>query len=100
MDPEPLNHVDWRQTALALRWLLLVPVFAIGFATQMVLAHAIIPSLLDSGHVPPGLRNFLRKQRFPLYLSTCFIIGAIAFWVAEATDAAHEIRRFWHRDWI
>lgn len=100
MDPEALNHVDWRATSLMLRWLLLIPIFAIGFATHMVLAHAIIPSLLDSGHIPPGLRNIVRKTRLPLYLGAVLIIGTIAFWFSEATDAAHELRRIYHRDWI
>ncbi len=99
-DPEALNHFDWRSMSVLLRWIWLIPIFALGFSAHMVLAHAVIPSLLDSGHVPDGLRERVRKLRFPLYVSAFIILGALAFWISEAADAAHEIRRFWHRDWI
>ncbi len=99
-DPEALNHLDWRATSIALRWIWLILIFALGFSTHMVLAKAIIPSLIDSGHVPDGLRERARKLRMPLYISAVMIVGAIAFFLFEATDAAHEIRRFFPRNWI
>ncbi|MEE9284638.1 MAG: hypothetical protein V3V35_02800 [Dehalococcoidia bacterium] len=100
MDPEPLNNLDWRATSLVLRWVWLIVIFAVGFSTVMVLTHAMIPSLLDSGHIPDGLRERVRKLRFPLYVMAFFSIAFIAVWFWFAADSAHEIRRFWHRDWI
>ncbi len=100
MDPEALNHVDWRNTSHILRYLWFIVIFAFGLATHLVLAHAIIPSLINSGHLPPGIANKARKLRIHLYLSSILILGAICFWFAMAADKAHEIRNFWHRDWI
>lgn len=100
MDPEPLNSVDWRATSLTLRWIWFIVIFAFGFSTVMVLTHAMIPSLLDSGHIPDGLRERVRKLRFPLYATALLFIIGIAVWFGFAADSAHEIRRFWHRDWI
>ena len=99
-DPEALNHVDWHATGVVMLWVWLIFIFAFGFATHMALAKAIIPSLIDSGHVPDGLRERARKLRLPLYIGAFMIVGAIAFLLFEATDSAHEIRRFFPRDWI
>ena len=100
MDPNAPNHVDWRATSHLLRWLWLIMIFAAGFATHLVLAHAIIPSLLATGHIPDGLREKVRKARGPLYITAIIILGTIAFWFAKATDGAHEMRNFWDRFWM
>jgi hypothetical protein len=99
-DPEALNHIDWHATGVVMIWVWLIVVFVLGFATHMVLAKAIIPSLIDSGHIPDGLVERVRKMRLPLYMTAFMIVGAIAFVFFQATDAAHEIRRFFPRDWI
>ena len=100
MDPEALNHVDWRATSHILRYLWFIVIFTFGFATHMVLAHAIVPSLINSGHLPDGIANKVRKMRFQLYATSIVILGAICFWFAKAADASHNLRNFWHRDWI
>ena len=100
MDPEPLTKIDWTHLGTALHFVWLFVISVVGFASMMLLAHAVIPSLLNSGHIPEGLRNRVRKQRFPIYGTAIIILGVIAFWLSGATDAAHEIRNFWPRNWI
>ena len=100
MDPKALIDVNWSDTGSILLFIWMFVIAVVGFASFMLMAHAIIPSLLASGHIPEGLRNIARKQRFPMYLSAIVMLGVISFWLAMATDAAHEIRRFWPRDWI
>ena len=100
MDPSRFTHVNWSDTASILHSIWLIVIFVILFAAVMVMTHAIIPSALETGHVPEGVRNFVRKQRLPMYLMAIALLGAVAFWFYEATNAAHEIRRFWPRDWI
>jgi len=100
VDPERMNFIDWANTASILHNLWLVLIFVVVFAFLMLLAHAVIPSALASGHVPEGVRNLVRKQRFPMYLTAFLLLGVIAFWLFQAAEAAHEIRRFWTRFWI
>ena len=100
MDPERLTSVNWSDTSSILLFIWLFVIFVVAFATFMLLAHALIPSFLNSGHVPEGVRSLVRKQRFPAYMAAILMLGVIAFWLFQATDAAHEIRRFWPRDWI
>lgn len=100
MDPSQLSHVNWSDTGSILHFIWLIVIFVILFAAVMVMAHAVMPSLLASGHVPEGLRNFVRKQRAPMYLTAIALLGVVAFWFYKATNAAHEIRLIWPRDWI
>ena len=100
MDPSRLTFVNWSDTSVILIFIWLFVISVIAFASAMLLAHAVIPSLLESGHVPEGMRSLVRKQRLPMYMMAILLLGVVAFWLSEATNAAHEIRRFWPRDWI
>lgn len=101
MDPEALNHTDWRNTSILLRYLWFIVIFAFGFSTHMVLAHAIIPSLVNSGHLPPTIENKLKKIRTPFYLlSLIVILGFICFWFAKATEIGYRFQDFYPRGWI
>lgn len=97
MDPEPLNHVDWRHTSLILRWMWMVLIFAFFFAAHMTLAHAILPSLLDSGHIPDGMRERVRKLRFPLYMMSFLLLGVCAYFIAIMVADTFSIKDFWPR---
>ncbi len=100
MDPEHLNHVDWRSMSVILRYILAFVGTVFFFAAHMVLAHAVIPSLLASGHIPDGIADRVRKLRFPLYVISLMFVGTLAFFLSEAADATHELRRIYWRDWI
>ena len=100
MDPSRFTFVNWSDTSSILLFIWLFVISVIGFASALLLAHAVIPSLLTSGHVPEGMRSLVAKQRLPLYLLAILMLGVVAFWLSAATDAAHELRRFWPRDWI
>jgi hypothetical protein len=99
-DPEPLNHVDWRATSLILRWMWMILIFAFFFAAHMLLAHAIIPSLLDSGHVPDGLRERARKLRLPLYVMSFLLLACAAYFITIMVNSSQELHQFWPRSLI
>lgn len=100
VDPGRLTDVDWAATGNILTNLWLILGFVILFASLLLMAHAVIPSLLNSGHLPRGVRNVLSRQRFFMYMTAIIFVGVIAFWYSQATDTAHEIRAFWDRFWI
>lgn len=70
MDPGILTSDDWliRVNALRIMWYCLV--LALIAATSLIIAHAIIPSAVDSG----TLSKRFNKFRLPLYLT-----GILAF---------------------
>ena len=100
MDPSRLNFVNWSDTGSILLFIWLFVIFVVIFAAFMLMAHAVIPSLLETGHIPEGFRSIVRKQRVPMYLGALLALGGVCVWLAFATDSAHEIERFWSRDWI
>jgi hypothetical protein len=100
MDPSRLTFVNWSDTTSILLFIWLFVAFVVIFATFMLLAHAMIPSLLETGHIPEGFRSIVRKQRIPLYLGALLALGMVCVWLTFATDSAHELRRIWSRDWI
>lgn len=72
----------------------------LGFATHLVISHAIIPSLIATGHIPLGLRERVRKMRLPLYMSLFVIIGAAGFFFYHAVMDERFVRFIYDRDWI
>ena len=70
MDPGMLSVEDWQARLLALRLMWLCLILAFTAAGSLVIAHAVIPSAVDSG----TLSKKFNKFRLPLYLT-----GILAF---------------------
>lgn len=52
MDPAFVDNELWHGISVMLRFLWAYLLFAIGFAGLFLTAHAIIPSLVTTGHLP------------------------------------------------
>ena len=68
MDPGMLSVEDWQARLLALRLMWLCLILAFTAAGSLVIAHAVIPSAVDSG----TLNKKFNKFRLPLYLTGIF----------------------------
>ena len=68
MDPGMLSVEDWQARLLALRLMWLCLIVAFTAAGSLVIAHAVIPSAVDSG----TLSKKFNKFRLPLYLTGIF----------------------------
>ena len=55
MDPEFVTHADWSGLGGLLRFLWLFSISLITFALSVLLAQAIVPSLVASNHLPQGI---------------------------------------------
>lgn len=96
MDPEFISREHWADISTVLRFLWLYWLFIIGFATNMLLAHALIPSLITSGQLPASVG----RVRPLLYLGALGILAiAVLFFVLTAVNAG-VIGRLWERWWI
>ena len=68
MDPGMLSVEDWQARLLALRLMWLCLILAFTAAGSLVIAHAVIPSAVDS----VTLSKKFNKFRLPLYLTGIF----------------------------
>ena len=87
MDPNPLTQANWNQLALAAMMLFAFLFFMVNFAAAMLLGHAIIPSMVSSGHIP----RFLEKARFFFYvmaggaITSAIALFGLAIFLLRAT---------------
>ncbi len=96
MDPNVISRSDWSDIGDFLFGLLFVPGMMILAAIFMLTAHAIIPSLVASGHIP---QEFL-KLRGPIYtLVLISFLASIAFLVFVAINADNSFGEIWSRWW-
>lgn len=84
MDPDFVTTQVWHQLSLMLRFLWVYVFFIIGFAFNFLLAHAVIPSLVDSGQLPARIA----RLRPLFYLSALgSLTAALLFAVLTAVNA-------------
>ncbi|MSQ11920.1 MAG: hypothetical protein EXR48_04420 [Dehalococcoidia bacterium] len=57
MDPTFITNAEWSQTGELLRFFFGTLLFVIGFAANMLLALAFIPSLVGTGHLSRNALN-------------------------------------------
>ena len=96
MDPNSLGINEWQQISKLILSLWMTVIFVIIFAANMLFAHNIIPSLIESKHIPLSWG----KIRTPLYLFaiTSFAI-AIVFFLAVIKNASF-LKTYWPDYWI
>ena len=99
-DPSRLTTEDWKTTSLILHFLWYNLFTVIIFASLLLFSHAVIPSALASGHVPEGLREPLRKVRFPMYIVAILLLFLVAFWFSQAVHHSYNIGGIYSRWWI
>jgi ABC-type Na+ efflux pump permease subunit len=72
--PEAITAQDWRQIAMTVVWLWVFVVSWVTFALSFGLGHAIIPSLVESRHLPRSV-NAVR----PIFYVVAILGVAVAF---------------------
>jgi hypothetical protein len=100
IDPVRMTPDHWKITSEVLHFLWFNLFTVIGFATLLLFAHAVIPSAINSGHVPEGLRSQMRKMRFPMYALAVGLIFLVAWWFSQATHNAYDIKNIYDRWWM
>ncbi|MEE9198616.1 MAG: hypothetical protein V3U26_02340 [Dehalococcoidia bacterium] len=97
MDPNFITRSDWADIGDFLLGLLFVPGLMIAFAFSMLIAHALIPSLVASGHIPQDY-NKLR----PVFYIIAFaaLLGVISYVVFVALNADNSFGEVWSRWWV
>ena len=82
IDPRVITGADWPgfQALVILLWLFVI--FNVGFAGAMLLGHAVVPSLITTGHIPQRLGNFRPLLTILGFLSLLVALYVLFSWVS------------------
>ena len=96
-DPSALGSTDWANLS---NWLTLLWVFfplLITFAFSMMIAHAFIPSAVNTGHLPQKMLML----RLPLTVfGLLALAGAVTMLVFVVNLAPDTLRSIWGNFWM
>ncbi len=96
-DPSGLGSTDWANLS---NWLTLLWIFfplVITFAFSMMIAHAFIPSAVQTGHLPQKISML----RLPITVfGLVALAGAVITMVLVAMQATDTLGRIWENFWI
>jgi len=96
-DPSGLGSTDWANLS---NWLTLLWIFfplVITFAFSMLIAHAFIPSAVQTGHIPQKISML----RLPITVfGLVALTGAVIMAILVAMQATDTLGRIWENFWI
>ena len=96
MDPAALSGPEWSGLGSLLSNLWIVVALVVFFGTNMMVGHILIPSLIDSAHLPDGAQ----KVR-PLFYAAAIVSIVVAVVVlVQVIQDAEVLERFWSNYWI
>ena len=92
-DPKALTSVDWDNIHLFLQWFWIYFPIVVTFGMTLLTAHAIIPSLVITGHLPESTQ----KLRIPLtgFAVLLFVAGVVV--LILGVNATLDVRNIWGR---
>ena len=96
MDPAALGPSEWSEISKLLINLWFVVLFVVIFATNMLLGHNFIPSLVASGDVPASLQ----KVRVLFYALAIASFCAAIYFLVQVIDYAGVLERVFDSYWI
>ena len=96
MDPAAIGDLQWSEIGKLLTNLWVVVLLVILSATNILLGHNFIPSLLATGDLPASAQ----KARPVLYLLAIACFGLALFFLAQTVSLAGVLRDFWASYWI
>ncbi len=96
MDPEFLTTEHWSGISTMLRFLGAFWFFIIGFALTLLIAHAIVPSLVSTRQLPLSAA----RLRPMLYLGALGILSFALIFIVLTVVNGDVIKDMWERWWI
>lgn len=92
-DPKALTSVDWNNIHLFLQWFWIYFPLVVTFALTMLTAHALIPSAVATGHLPPSVA----KLKLPLTAFAFLLAAAAIAILVLGINQTLDVRNFWDR---
>jgi len=92
-DPKALTSVEWNNIHLFLQWFWIYFPLVVIFGLTLLTAHALIPSLVITGHLPESAQ----RLRVPLtgFAALVFAAGVVIF--VLVVNTALDVRQIYDR---
>jgi len=92
-DPKALTSVEWNNIHMFLQWFWIYLPIVVTFAITMLTAHALIPSLVNTGHIPESMQ----RLRMPLtgFAALVFVVAVVI--LVLGINATLDVRQVWPR---
>lgn len=92
-DPKALTSANWNDIHVWLTWFWIYLPLVITFAVTMLTAHAVIPSLIATGHLPASTARW----RWPLSGFAFLVFVAAVVVLVLGINKTLDVENFWDR---
>ena len=92
-DPKALTAADWQNIHIWLQWLWIYLPLIVTFVVTMVVAHAVLPSLAMTGHLPESVL----RLRTPLTGFALVALAVAIVFLVQAIIQTLTVENFWDR---
>ena len=92
-DPKALTSADWQSIHFFLPWFWIYSPLVVMFAVTMLTAHALILSLVITGHLSASAN----RLRLPLNLFALLVLAAAVVILVLGINQTLDVRNFWDR---
>ena len=92
-DPNALTSVEWDKIHSYLQWFWIYFPIVVTFAITMLTAHALIPSLVNTGHLPESTQ----RLRMPLTGFAVLLFVAAVVILVLGINATLDVRHVYNR---
>ena len=92
-DPKALTTADWQNIHLWLQWLWIYLPLIVTFVVTMVIAHAFLPSLVMTGHLPDSVL----RLRTPMTGFALLVLAAAIVIMVLIINQTLTVANFWDR---
>ncbi len=92
-DPKALTSAEWQNIHMYLQWFWIYLPMVVTFGLTMLTAHALIPSMVNTGHLPESMQ----RLRVPLtaFAALVFVIAVVI--LVLGINATLDVRQVWPR---
>ena len=94
-DPKALTAANWHDIHIWLQWLWIYVPLVFTFALTMLVAHAVIPSLVATRHLPTGAN----RLRIPLTGFAVVVLAAAVVMMLLVINSTLDVENFYDR-WL
>jgi len=95
-DPKALTGADWHNIHMFLQWFWIYLPIVLTFGITMLIAHALIPSLIITGQLPESAH----KARLPLTGIAAIAFAAGVVILSLAINAQLDVQNIWPRVFV
>ena len=95
-DPKALTSANWHDIHMWLQWLWIYVPLVFTFVFTMLIAHAFIPSLVATKHLPANAN----RLRLPLTGFAAIVLVAAVVMMVLVINSTLDVGKFYDRWWI